>query len=124
MGNGSIENSSTGGVNVGKIMHGGFNDDVPIISEEPFIDVPTTNTPETLVEIEAKVNDDIEMLDGAELIQPEIKNIRQLKHIIDEYTAGKDISIKVVMLKEFSKDLEYIIDKYKTNNCIISKEEN
>jgi hypothetical protein len=75
MGDGSIENSSTGGVNVGKIMHGGFNDDVPIISEEPFIDVPTTNTPETLVEIEAKVNDDIEMLDGAELIQPEIKNI-------------------------------------------------
>ena len=57
-------------------------------------------------------------------IEPEIKNIKQLKQIIDEYTSGKEISIKVVMLKEFSKDLEYIIDKYKTNNFTTKKEEN
>ena len=57
-------------------------------------------------------------------IEPEIKNIRQLKQIIDEYTSGKDISIKVVMLKEFSEDLAYILEKYKTNNFTTIKEEN
>ena len=46
-------------------------------------------------------------------IEPEIKNIKQLKQIIDEYVKGKDISLKIVMLDEFSKDLDYIIDKYK-----------
>ena len=46
-------------------------------------------------------------------IEPEIKNIKQLKQIIDNYLNGKDPSIKIVMLKEFSKDLGYIIDKYK-----------
>ena len=46
-------------------------------------------------------------------IEPEMKNIKQLKQIIDDYLNGKDPSIKIVMLKEFSKDLGYIIDKYK-----------
>ena len=49
----------------------------------------------------------------AKQIEPEIKNIKQLKQIIDDYLNGKDPSIKIVMLKEFSKDLGYIIDKYK-----------
>ena len=49
----------------------------------------------------------------AKQIEPEIKNIKQLKQIIDDYLDGKDPSIKMVMLKEFSKDLGYIIDKYK-----------
>ena len=38
-------------------------------------------------------------------IEPEIKNIKQLKQIIDDYLNGKEPSIKIVMLKEFSKDL-------------------
>ncbi len=46
-------------------------------------------------------------------IEPEIKNIKQLKQIVDDYLNGKDPSIKNVMLKEFSKSLGYIIDKYK-----------
>ena len=49
----------------------------------------------------------------AKQIEPEIKNMKQLKQIIDDYLNGKDPSIKIVMLKEFSKDLGYIIDKYK-----------
>ena len=49
----------------------------------------------------------------AKQIEPEIKNMKQLKQIIDDYLSGKDPSIKIVMLKEFSKDLGYIIDKYK-----------
>ena len=57
-------------------------------------------------------------------IEPEIKNIRQLKQIIDEYTSGKETSIKVVMLKEFAKELGYILDKYQTSNYTTIKEEN
>ena len=47
-------------------------------------------------------------------IEPEIKNIIQFKQIIDDYTSTKDNSIKVVLLKDFSKSLGAIIDKYKT----------
>ena len=46
-------------------------------------------------------------------IEPEIENIKQLKIILDDYTKGKDINIKNVVIKEFSKDLVYILDKYK-----------
>jgi len=45
-------------------------------------------------------------------LEPEIKNIRQLNQIIDEYTMAKNNSIKIVMLKEFSKALKNIIKKY------------
>lgn len=57
------------------------------------------------------------LLDRAEKytkeIEPEMKNIRQLKQIIDDYVKGKDIGIKIVMLKEFSKELGTILEKYK-----------
>ncbi len=46
-------------------------------------------------------------------IEPEMKNLKQLKQIIDDYLKGKDPTIKIVMLKEFSKDMGYILDKYK-----------
>lgn len=46
-------------------------------------------------------------------IEPEMKNIKQLKQIIDDYLKGKEPSIKIVMLKEFSNSLGYILDKYK-----------
>ena len=42
-----------------------------------------------------------------------MKNMKQLKQIIDDYLKGKDPTIKIVMLKEFSKELGYILDKYK-----------
>lgn len=48
-------------------------------------------------------------------IESEIKNIKQLKQIMDDYTSSKDNSIKVVMLKDFSNALGIIIDKYKTS---------
>ena len=48
-------------------------------------------------------------------IEPEIKNIKQLKQVTEDYIKGKDISIKIVMLKEFAKDLGFILDKYKTS---------
>ena len=54
-------------------------------------------------------------------IEPEMKNIKQLKQIIDDYLKGKDPTIKMVMLKEFAKDMGYILDKYKTS--MLTKEE-
>ena len=56
-------------------------------------------------------------------IEPEIKNIKQLKQVIDDYTKGKDNSIKIVMLKEFAKDLDTIIGKYETGIFKKAKEE-
>ena len=47
-------------------------------------------------------------------IELEMKNIKQLKQIIDDYTKSKDNSIKLVMLKDFAKALGTILDKYKT----------
>ena len=46
-------------------------------------------------------------------IEPEMKNIKQLKQVIDDYLKEKDQTIKIVMLSEFSKSLGYILDKYK-----------
>ena len=46
-------------------------------------------------------------------IEPEMKNIKQLKQVIDDYLKGKEQSIKIVMLREFSNSLGYILDKYK-----------
>ena len=46
-------------------------------------------------------------------IEPEIKNIKLLKQVIDDYLKGKDQSIKIVMLKDFSSSLGIILDKYK-----------
>ena len=46
-------------------------------------------------------------------IEPEMRNIKKLKQVIDDYVKGKEIGIKIVMLKEFAKDLELILNKYK-----------
>ena len=57
------------------------------------------------------------LLDRAEKytkeIEPEMKNIKQLKQVIDDYIRGKDIGIKIVMLKEFSNELGTILEKYR-----------
>ncbi len=46
-------------------------------------------------------------------IEPEKNNIRGLKQLIDDYTKNKEATIKIVMLREFSKDLDYILEQYK-----------
>lgn len=45
-------------------------------------------------------------------IQEEIPNIRKLKQIMDDYIDGKLPSIKVVLLQDFSNELEKIIKSY------------
>lgn len=49
----------------------------------------------------------------AKQIEPEIKNIKMLKQILDDYLRDKETTIKIVMLRELSKDLGYILSKYK-----------
>ena len=46
-------------------------------------------------------------------IEAEMPNIRQFKHIIDDYVKEKETTIKIVMLKDLSKELGYILNKYK-----------
>ena len=45
-------------------------------------------------------------------LKEEKENIELLKQNIDEYIKDKTTSIKTVMLKEFSKGLEYTLTKY------------
>ena len=54
-------------------------------------------------------------------IEPEMKNIKRLKQVMDEYIEGKEPTIKIVMLEEFSRELENILDSYKPN--FLSKRE-
>ena len=56
-------------------------------------------------------------------IEPEIKNIRKLKQVMDDYIDGKESTIKIVMLEDFSKGLEKILDLYKTTPFMNNKKE-
>ena len=56
-------------------------------------------------------------------IEPEMKNIKKLKQVMDDYIEGKEPTIKIVMLEEFSKELENILNLYKPN-FLTKKEEN
>ena len=48
-------------------------------------------------------------------LEPEVEFIKKLKQVLDDYCKGKDVGIKIVMLKEFANDLETIISMYKTS---------
>ncbi len=48
-----------------------------------------------------------------DVLRPELKFIKKLKRVLNDYCKEKDTSIKVVMLKEFANDLNEIIDLYK-----------
>lgn len=48
-------------------------------------------------------------------IEPEMKNIRKLKQVTDDYIDGKEKTIKIVMLEDFSKELDNILELYKTS---------
>ncbi len=68
---------------------------------------------EDIVLIKEKLIDRVERYQKK--IEPEMKNMKQLKQIIDDYLKGKDPTIKIVMLKEFANSLEYILEQYKTS---------
>lgn len=47
--------------------------------------------------------------ENPEIMKEEKSNLSKLKKLMDEYISGKDITIKVVLMKEFSKELGEII---------------
>lgn len=49
-----------------------------------------------------------------DLVKEECKNIKKMKNVIDDYIEDKDITIKLVMLQEFSKGLKEIIEIYES----------
>ena len=66
------------------------------------------------------------LLDRAEKytkeLEPEIRNLKLLKQVIDEYLKTKVPTIKNVMLRDFADSIEYILNKYKTG-FLVKKEE-
>ena len=46
-------------------------------------------------------------------LEVELEFFKELKQTVDNYSKGKDVSIKMVMLREFSNDLNTIINLYK-----------
>ena len=68
---------------------------------------------EDIVLIKEKLIDRVERYQ--EKIEPEMRNIKLLKQIMYDYLKDKGTTIKIVMLREFSKDLGYILGKYKTS---------
>ena len=68
---------------------------------------------EDIVLIKEKLIDRVERYQ--EKIEPEMRNIKLLKQIMDDYLKDKGTTIKIVMLREFSKDLGYFLGKYKTS---------
>ena len=59
----------------------------------------------------------------AQDVKDELKTLQQFKHIVDDYVKEKETTIKIVMLKDFSKELDYIIKKYEEANPKESKKE-
>ncbi len=59
-----------------------------------------------------------------EVMKPELAFIIKLKKVIDNYYQARDVSIKMVMLKEFSNDLQTIIDLYGEEASKFALEEN
>ena len=51
-------------------------------------------------------------------LAPEVDFIRKLQRILEDYCRGKDVSIKIVMLREFSNDLNTILELY--NDSVFS----
>jgi len=54
-------------------------------------------------------------------IEPEMPNIAKLKRIMVDYVDGKCPTIKTVMIEEFSKELEKILNSYKEDKKTILK---
>jgi predicted ATP-binding protein involved in virulence len=50
---------------------------------------------------------------NTENLKSEYEFMKQLKKVLEDYCRGKEINIKNVMLREFSKDLGTVIDLYK-----------
>ena len=55
---------------------------------------------------------------NSSILNSEYSFMRRLKGVLEEYCKGKPINIKNVMLKEFAKDLDIVIDLYKPSTYV------
>ncbi|MBR0350952.1 MAG: hypothetical protein IJH76_03950 [Clostridia bacterium] len=65
---------------------------------------------EDIVRIKEKMS--IRTSEKNDELKPEMHNLATLKQIIDEYLYGKSPTIKLVMFKDFSNELDIILKKY------------
>ena len=56
--------------------------------------------------------------ENQEVAKEEISNLKKLKQIMDEYIDGKEISIKIVLLKEFATELGEVVQKNFSENIV------
>ncbi len=49
--------------------------------------------------------------ENPEVLADELLNLSKLKRLMDEYISGKDITIKVVLLREFARELGEVIER-------------
>lgn len=57
---------------------------------------------------------------GKEL-QEELPNLKKLKQVMDDYIDGKEPTIKMVMLQDFTEELGNIIREYKGQEAVVEK---
>lgn len=69
---------------------------------------------EDIVTIKEKLADRAKLYKNE--LAPELPNIKKLKHIMDDYIEGKQPSIKLVILQDFSNELANIIVQYESTN--------
>ena len=55
-------------------------------------------------------------------LELEVKSMKQLKQVIEDYIKGKDTTIKIVMLKEFSREIATILERYKVKQEFTNEE--
>lgn len=48
--------------------------------------------------------------ENPEITEQEMENLRKIKNLMDEYISGKDTTIKIVLLREFAKELGEIVE--------------
>ncbi len=53
---------------------------------------------------------------NTDILKCEYKFIKRLKNVLEDYCRGKEINIKLVMLREFARDLGTVIDLYNQEN--------
>ena len=51
--------------------------------------------------------------ENKEVAEEELENLKKLKRVMDEYIDGKDTTIKIVLLKEFAKELGEVVGEQK-----------
>ena len=54
--------------------------------------------------------------ENTEITKEEMSNLKKLKQIIDDYISGKEITIKIVLLREFATELGEVTQKYFSTN--------